>query len=379
MAERRPLQVLLAAAPGAPLIAGLPCAVRAACRAGRELAPDRIVIAGADAAFLARWSRPLAAAGAPIRGGDEPAALDPGLPLLAVAGDALPDEGGLAEFLAAAEGGGRRSLDGRAAAVYARGADALGAGSAAPSAVHARALAADAPETRAGAFLDARVPEAAARPLYARLAKDTDGYLARLDRRLSLALTRLLAPLPITPNQVTAASLALALLGAWELAAPSHARQLLGALLLWLCCLLDGCDGELARLKLHETALGGRFDLWADHAAHLATFAAIPVGVARLHPDADWRLPGAALLVGVAASAYSVWRLVLSVPEGERGPLAVVVERVASRDYAYLLVALAAIGRLDWFVGAAAAGANVFWPWLWLRSRGLAAAPRPRA
>jgi len=375
MPERRPLQVLVSAAPGVPLVAGLPCAVRAAYRAGRELNPDRIVIAGADAAFLARWSFPLEAAGVPTRGGDEPGSLDPALPLLALASDAFPEEGALEAVRAAMDGAasGRRALQGRTAALWTRDAGALGAGSAPPSAVLARALAAPAPELSAGAFLDAATPADAARTaqvLYSRLAKNNDGYLARFDRRLSLALTRLMLPFPITPNQVTAASLALGLLGAWWLAAASPAVQFAGAALLWFCALLDGCDGEIARLKLHMTASGGDFDLWADHVAHMATFIALPIGVARLHPHASWWIPGSLLFTGVAASAYLVWRLVLRVPEAERGPLSIFVERIASRDYVYLILALAAINRLDWFIWTAAVGSHAFWlSMLWLSRR----------
>lgn len=209
------------------------------------------------------------------------------------------------------------------------------------------------------------------------LARDSDGYLARYDRRLSLAMTRLLLPLPVTPNQITAAGLVLSLFGAWRLAAPARGAQLTGALTLWLGGLLDGCDGEIARLKSLATDWGAAFDLWADHLAHLATFIALPVGLARLHPHEDWRRTGTLLVTGVAASAYAVWRLVLSVPEGERGPRAVFVERVASRDYVYLLVVLAALGRLEWFVEAAAVGAHAFWIWLWISAR-RPAAGRPR-
>jgi hypothetical protein len=38
----------------------------------------------------------------------------------------------------------------------------------------------------------------------------------------------------------------------------------------------------------------------------------------------------------------------------------VVVERLASRDYTYLLLVLAVIGHLEWFLYAAAGGAWVF-------------------
>lgn len=364
------LQVLLRLRPQPQLVAGLPCAVRAAFRAGKELAAERIVIAGADEAALRRWSFPLGASGAPVRPD-----LDPSLPLLAIDPDAFPDADALSDFMTAARGASQdlgRPLSGRDVCVYIKEPSRLIQSASSPEQVHALALAAAAARTQAGVFLDALTPgsaRASAAVLYSRLSKDNDGYIARLDRSLSLAITRLMLPFSITPNQVTAASLILGLVGAWWLAAPYAGRQFQGALLLWFCCLLDGCDGEIARLKHHITPHGGEFDLLADHIAHLATFIALPVGVSRLHPGADWWLPGSLLVTGFLACGFSVWWLVLRVPEDERGPLALVVERVASRDYIYLIVALTAVGRLDWFVWAAAVGSHVFWAWLWLMSR----------
>jgi phosphatidylglycerophosphate synthase len=367
----RRLQVLARVRPAAPLVAGLPCGIRAAFRAGKELAPDRIILAGAGPETLSRWSFQLQAAGAPVMGDD--GVLDARLPVLAVADDAFPDAGSLEEFAAAAEaaGGGRRLLDGRAVAAYVADGGSVGAGTAKPAEVLSRALASSGGEVAAGAFLEARAPAdraAAAGVLYRRMTKDNDGYLARLDRHASLAITRLLLPFPVSPNQVTAASLLVSLFGAWWLAAPNPLTQFWGALTLWFCCLLDGCDGEIARLKHHITPWGGDFDLAADHVAHLVTFIALPVGVARLHPGTDWRLPGVLLVTGFLACGFSVYWLVLRVPEEKRGPLSLIVERVASRDYVYLILALTAIGRLDWFVWAAAFGSHAFWAGLWLAS-----------
>jgi len=82
-------------------------------------------------------------------------------------------------------------------------------------------------------------------------------------------------------------------------------------------------------------------------------------------------------VTGFLAAGWSVWKLVLSVPEEKRGPSALVVERVASRDYVYLIVALTAIGRLNWFVWTAAYGSHVFWLWLWWSSRRVPAAVEP--
>lgn len=379
MSENSPrrLQVLLRRDPGAPPVAGLPCAVRAAFRAGKELAPERIVIAGADGSFLRKWDVQLRSA--PVR-----IDLDAALPILAVDGGAFPDENALTEFLAAAEaapGDAIRRLDGRTVCAFIHESSRLGAGTDPPAEVSARALASPGAEVSAGAFLDALTPRAArasARILYSRLSKDNDGYIARLDRRLSLAITRTMLPLPVSPNMVTAASLVLGLVGAWWLASPSASIQFRGALALWFCCLLDGTDGEIARLKHHITPWGGDFDVLADHIAHLATFIALPIGVSRLHPGGNWWAPGILLVTGFLASGFSVWWLVLRAPEHERGPLSLTVERIASRDYIYLILALTAIGRLDWFVWAAAIGSHVFWAWLWWMSRADSATAGPR-
>jgi phosphatidylglycerophosphate synthase len=371
-------QVLLAAPPEAPLVAGLPPAVRAAVRAGRELAPRRIVITGAGDAFFNKWSFQLRGCGAPVLGDETgPSALDAGLPLLALDPGSFPDEGGLREFASAAGGGdARRLLDGRVVAALRRTPADMGAGTMTAGEVLAKALAAPAAEAVKGAFLDARGDAAArsASVLYSRLAKDNDGYLARFDRILSISISRMLLPFPVTPNHVTTAGLVLGLLGAWWLAAPSARLQFYGALVLWFCCLLDGCDGEIARLKHMSSPSGAAYDVWADHFSHLATFVALPIGVARLHPGRDWLAPGVMLVTGFLACGFSVWYLVLRVPEDKRGPLALTVERIASRDYVYLIVALTAVGRLDWFVWAAAVGSHLFNAFLWLQSRRVVAA-----
>ncbi len=383
-AAQRPWQVLLSARAGAPLVAGLPPAVRAAVRAGQDLKPDRIVIAGADEAFLRKWSFQLRAAGVPTLGDKIGAgALDKRLPLLALDPESFPDEGGLFVFAKGAEavaqsGAGDSTflLAGRPVAALRWNPAAFGAGAHQPEEVLAKALSAPSATIPLGGFLDARgaAADRSAAVLYARLSKDNDGYIAKFDRTLSIAITRLLLPFNVTPNDVTTAGLALSLLGAWWLAAPSYRLQFLGAFVLWFCCLLDGCDGEIARLKHLSSPSGAAYDVWSDHFAHLATFVALPIGVARLHPGRDWLVPGVLLVTGFLACGFSVWYLVLRVPEEKRGPLALTVERIASRDYVYLILALTAIGRLDWFVWAAAVGSHLFNAFLWLQSRRVVAA-----
>ena len=377
MAER--LQILVDAGRQGALCAGLPAAVRAAHRAAEEL-PQARIVAACPGRAARRWKRQLEQARA-VSG-----PLDAEEPLLVLSPEGFPEPGALARLVEAARGRGgpvRALHEGRAAAVYLPRAGELAA--LPPAEAAGRALERPAPELPLEGWTPAFSKEQAAaaeRALCASLAKDTDGYLARLDRHVSVALSRVLLRLPVTPNAITTASLVLGLWGAWLLASGAYGRQLAGAFLLWFCCILDGCDGEVARLKLLRSKAGAAYDLWADHAAHLATFAAVPLAVHRAHPQFAFRGPAVLLISGFLFAGFSVWKLVLSVPEKERGPRALIVERLASRDYVYLLAALTAARRLEWFLWTAGAGAYGFGLILWAlagSSRRAVSRPLPSA
>lgn len=357
---------------GGPNVAGLPPAVRAAYRAAQELAPCRIVAVTADGRFAERWRTQLTADGVSLSAvpPTDARTLDPEAPLLAVDPEGFPDAGLLESFAEGASGRDARALsDGRPVLALRARAGSVGGGAEPASETLRKALAAAGAEVQgAGAWLAADTPAAASRSasvLYSRLGNPKDGYIAKFDRALSILLTRMMLPFPVSPNAVTTLSLLVGLWGAWELAGWTRSQHFLGAFLLWVCALLDGCDGEIARLKHMSSPSGAAYDVAADHVAHLATFIALPVGVSRVHPGQDWLIPGVLLVSGFIACGYSVWKLVLSVPEERRGPLALTVERIASRDYIYLILPLTAIGHLDWFVWAAAVGSHVFWMWLW--------------
>jgi phosphatidylglycerophosphate synthase len=208
-----------------------------------------------------------------------------------------------------------------------------------------------------------------------RRAAATDGYLATLfDRHVSRWLTRRILDWPVTPNQVTIASIIVGLIGAIGLATPSYSFRLGGVLALLLSSVLDGVDGELARARFEKTATGARLDLGGDYAINLATFAALAVSVA--HDGLSRVAIGAAmlLLLGVGV-AMGVMHAFVNGPvlarsddlhdasdaAGPRGAaITTVVEKLAGRDYLYLLLVLAGIGRLDWFVYVAAIGSWIF-------------------
>jgi hypothetical protein len=76
------------------------------------------------------------------------------------------------------------------------------------------------------------------------------------------------------------------------------------------------------------------------------------------------------MVSGMAASMFTIWWLILRRPQSRLGATQIFFERVASRDYVYLIAALTVIKKLHWFLWAAAFGAHIFnlaiW-WIYLR------------
>ena len=97
------------------------------------------------------------------------------------------------------------------------------------------------------------------------LTKDADGIISRnINRKISGAVTRRLAPKKIHPNQVTAI-VAIIGIAAWPAAATgSYFGIALGGFLYYLSAILDGVDGELSRLKYLGSPLGAWLDTVTD-------------------------------------------------------------------------------------------------------------------
>jgi phosphatidylglycerophosphate synthase len=214
---------------------------------------------------------------------------------------------------------------------------------------------------------------AAERFLLAALVKESDSPIARhVNRKVSLFVSRLLAPTGVTPNQMTVACAGIGLLGAACFLSAAPARQLAGGVLFLLHSILDGCDGEIARLKFLESRRGGVLDFWSDNVVHAAVFAAIAVGWSRQAGAAFPLGLGALAVLGSLASAGFVFAstmrgpaaagkpLFVSVTKGPGTGVSKVADLLARRDFIYLVLILAAVGRVHWFLVLSAIGAPVF-------------------
>jgi 1L-myo-inositol 1-phosphate cytidylyltransferase / CDP-L-myo-inositol myo-inositolphosphotransferase len=212
----------------------------------------------------------------------------------------------------------------------------------------------------------------AERRLLRRLVKDTDGFMARhVERPISLRIARRLASTAITPNQITLLSVGIGLSGALFFLCSQWVCQTVGALLFLAHSILDGCDGELARLKFQETRFGGIIDYWGDNVVHIAVFGCMAIGWT-LSVGALWpSLLGVAAALGNLGSAWLIyWRVMR--PKKDDGPLftsvvaapgqslARMLDAASRRDFIYLVVILALFGKSNWFLVLAAVGAPIF-------------------
>ena len=222
--------------------------------------------------------------------------------------------------------------------------------------------------------------------LLARLVKETDGFMARhVDRRISLALSRRLASTRLTPTGMTLLHVGVGLCGAGFFLSSRPSAQFAGAALILLHSILDGCDGELARLKFQESRRGGILDFWGDNVVHAVMFACMAMGLSHAQ-QASWPLlVGAVAILGTLASASLVYRetmrrpregpIFTSVSSGPETPVSRMADAVARRDFLYLVLVLAALGKASWFVVLGAIGAPTFF----LVLLGLSRAGRRRA
>src|SRR5690348_2394122 len=130
-------------------------------------------------------------------------------------------------------------------------------------------------------------------------------------------------------------------------AAPGYWMRFLGALLFLLSITVDGVDGELARLTMTESNFGGMLDMVTDNVVHVALFIAIFIGCYRASGSPTYVNTLLPLVLGGFALCALATYLAFHV-EGEKAEEWLgQVDRISGRDFAYLLVILAAINRLN--------------------------------
>ena len=105
--------------------------------------------------------------------------------------------------------------------------------------------------------------------------RQSGGIVAQtINKRISIPLSRLLAHAGIHPNVITLTNYALGLFGVYLLLDTSHTANIAAGLIIQAVSIIDGCDGEVARMKIRFSKLGGILDTVCDHSLAILIIAA---------------------------------------------------------------------------------------------------------
>ncbi len=125
-----------------------------------------------------------------------------------------------------------------------------------------------------------------------------------MNRSLTTLLSNYLLRTGITPNQITVISFLIALVGSAFLFLGTYAAGVLGGVLIQAGSVVDGSDGEVARLKGIATPRGAWLDTMLDRYADLAMTFAIVAAYARHLPGSFPWITGMVAATGFILVGY---------------------------------------------------------------------------
>jgi phosphatidylglycerophosphate synthase len=222
--------------------------------------------------------------------------------------------------------------------------------------------------------------------------KETDATVARFNRKISLPISVALIRTPLTANQLSVMLVALGFYSAWLFSLGHYWTGVLGASLSLAASVLDGCDGEIARLKYQESAVGCWIETFGDYSYYIAIFIGLTLGAVRdTRAEIFYWLGGAALvgtLLTFALLIYLRSRITAGQPDklhaiardrfrAEETAWSYLIWRVsfvATRSaMPYGILVFALLDLLPGIVILAAVGCNIYWISLVLKLRHLLA------
>jgi len=134
---------------------------------------------------------------------------------------------------------------------------------------------------------------------------DEDGFVSRyLNRPLSRRISEILVRTPIKPNGISLVSFAVGIIGAIMFCLGGYIWTILAGLLIQLSSIVDGCDGEVARLRFQSSKFGGWFDTILDRYADTAIVAGVSFGYWLTHPHVAVWLGAIFALTGFIMASY---------------------------------------------------------------------------
>ncbi len=138
------------------------------------------------------------------------------------------------------------------------------------------------------------------------LIKVTDGWVSRhLNRPLSIKLSRYIVNTKLTPNMISFFCFLLSCFSALFYGFGSYLNVLIGGILAQISSILDGCDGEIARLKFQESEYGAWFDAVLDRYADALIILGMSYGKWLMEGNINYWIWGTIALIGCFMNSYT--------------------------------------------------------------------------
>jgi phosphatidylglycerophosphate synthase len=213
----------------------------------------------------------------------------------------------------------------------------------------------------------------AVRLLFEACRKSVDGVVSRhLNRHVSIFVSKRIVNTSITPNAISVINFFLGVAAAASVAVGGYLPMLVGAVLFQLNSILDGVDGELARVRFQGSKLGEWLDTISDDVCNVMFYAGLGLGCRAMGLEMLSWMGFAAAGLGIFTSALYYLELVqlgagdfyaLSAPEPQPGVVGAVVRfftLVLKKDFFILLFTVMALfGVLPWAAAVALLGTSI--------------------
>ncbi|MBU2598899.1 MAG: NTP transferase domain-containing protein [bacterium] len=142
--------------------------------------------------------------------------------------------------------------------------------------------------------------------LLTNLKKVSDGPVSRyLNRPISIRISKYLLKKSITPNQISLFSFIFSMGGALFFFFGGYANLLIGGILAQMASIIDGCDGEIARLKFQTSEFGGWYDAVLDRYADAFLLFGITYYVYFLGENLLYLFIGFLAIIGSFVNSYT--------------------------------------------------------------------------
>ncbi len=128
---------------------------------------------------------------------------------------------------------------------------------------------------------------------------NTPSWVAReINKRISLPFSLILARMRISPNTITVFNILIGLCAGIGAASITYTGVLVGGILFQVASIVDGCDGEVAKLTFRTSKFGQYIDSISDNLSLAAFLAGMMIHQYRLSDGYGAFIWGGALLLG---------------------------------------------------------------------------------